>query len=68
METELLIFLTSVAGLITAIIVGAVMIWREIKGIHVLINSRMDDLLEATRKTAHAAGVEEGKDRPSSRE
>lgn len=71
MEPELLIFLTAVVGLATAVI----LMWRDVRGarhdvriVHDDINGRMDELLELTRKAAHAAGVEEGKDRPSSRE
>lgn len=75
MDPELYIFLTAVVGLVTAIIVGTTLIFREVKGMHTEVkgvrrevNGRMDELLELTRKSAYAAGVEEGQDRPSSRE
>lgn len=35
---------------------------KDIKDVHVLINSRLTQLLELTQKSSHAEGVLEGKD------
>lgn len=35
----------------------------DVADIHIIINSRLEELLELTRKTAHAAGVKEEKER-----
>jgi hypothetical protein len=51
-------FLTAVAGLILFVV-------KEVRGVHLLVNSRMDELLALTKKSAHAAGVKEEKDHPS---
>lgn len=35
---------------------------KDIREVHVLINSRLTQLLELTKKSSHAEGVLEGKD------
>lgn len=72
MEPELYIFLTAVVGLATSVVILGGMVWRvrqDIKGVgnNVIegrreVDGRMDELLELTRKTAHAAGVKEGQE------
>jgi hypothetical protein len=59
---EPITLLTAWTGLITALVGGLILIWKEIRGVHIAINSRMDELLELTRKTAHEAGVAEGEE------
>ena len=68
MNSDLLIFLGALLTFVGTIITFFIMLWQqikevkaEIKVIHISINSRMDELLNITRTTAHAAGVNEEK-------
>lgn len=54
---------TIITALVTALpaTVVAFMAWRESRNTHTAINSRMDELLEETRKSSQAKGKSEGK-------
>jgi hypothetical protein len=60
-----MISLDNVALIITAVsaIVAAYFSYRatrKVETVHLLINSRMDELVRASEKAAHAAGMVEG--------
>jgi hypothetical protein len=52
--TALLVALTGLIGAIVALAV-------QVRAYHHAVNSRMDELLELTRASSHAAGLEEGR-------
>lgn len=54
---------TIIVALIAAIppTLMALLAWRESKRIHLTINSRMDELLSASKAESHAEGREEGR-------
>lgn len=63
----LLAAISAVIGSVAAVIVairGRHMTHREIKEVHVSLDGRLEELLELTRKTAHAAGLAEGRAEP----
>jgi hypothetical protein len=60
-----MISLDNVALIVTAVsaVVAAYFSYRatrKVETVHLLINSRMDELVAASEKAAHAAGVVEG--------
>lgn len=57
--------LFALAALITALatLVTALKTRKEVKLVHVLFNSRMDQLLKKTEESAHAEGVKEEKEK-----
>lgn len=69
LSIELFALLAAVFTFISAAIGAFMVIWnaiskvsREVADIHIIINSRLEELLELTRKTAHAAGMKQGKE------
>jgi hypothetical protein len=65
MDVTTVAMLTAFFGFLTAIVGLILCVMKEVRGVHLLVNSRMDELLALTKKAAHAAGVKEEKDRPS---
>lgn len=49
--------LVAVLGAITALIVAVGAVYVQVLRTHQLVNGRMNELLEATRSSAHAEGV-----------
>lgn len=39
----------------------ALLAWRESRKLHLTVNSRMDELLKASKAESHAEGVEQGR-------
>jgi hypothetical protein len=64
MAVEIVILLTALVGFLATMLGGFVVVWREVNGVHRILNSRLTELLELTRKSAHAAGVKEAENRP----
>ncbi len=46
---------------IIALIGGFVVLLRRIKSIHLMMNSRLDELLKSTATASRAEGIEEGR-------
>ncbi len=54
----------AITPLLAALITGFVAIYLKISEVHHQINSRMDELVEATRREAHAEGMIAGAAQP----
>ena len=65
MNTELIILASTFVGFLATVVGSFIIVWREIKGVHRIINSRMDELLELTRKSSRAEGVIAGRKQDS---
>jgi hypothetical protein len=63
--TETIAIITAAFAMFAAIIGAAIAVLRAIKEVHLLINSRMTELLELTRLTARREGVIEGEKKGS---
>lgn len=63
MNKELIILLGSFISFLGIVVSSSIVVYREVKNVHKVINSRMDELLELTRKSAHAAGVLDERER-----
>jgi hypothetical protein len=48
-------------------VLGLMYTARALREIHIALNSRLTQLLEATRDIAHAAGIEEERGKPTER-
>ncbi len=62
MEKEFIVLLGALFAFFAAVLGSFLVLWREVRGVHTLVNSRMGELLELTRKAAHAAGIMEAED------
>lgn len=77
MDNTTILFITSILTLLTTIVGGifAFIARRETKAnkeaiteVHLSVNSRLDQLLQQTQRTAHAEGMAEGVGKSSDRE
>lgn len=61
--TEWAAFLGAVAAVITALLAGFASVLAAVKQVHLSINSRMDELVAATREASLAEGRDQMRDR-----